>query len=119
MLEPMPTVRVYENVKAYITLRYNMQRRRSTLKEKLDFFLQLDTDLRSHPTHRPLPAHLPANEYLPWTQEAIFTILLHDSERKRTFVRYTRQKGKCGVLGPRLWRMFRMLEAKRDLPTLQ
>jgi len=79
----------------------------------MDFFLQLDKDLRSHPTHRPLPAEQ-VEEYLPWTQQAIFTILLHDSERKQTFIRYTRQKGTSGVLGPRLWRMFRMLDALKS-----
>jgi len=47
---------------------------------------------------------------LPWSSRAIYTILVLNPYRKHTFMRYTREKGKVGSIGPRLWKMWRILE---------
>jgi hypothetical protein len=85
-----------------------MERRRIPIQEKIDFFLQLDRDLRNHPSHVPRgkEEEIMDDERVPWSDEAIITILLQDHVRKRDFMRYTRQKGKVGAFGPRLWRMW-------------
>jgi len=83
-----------------------LHRRRITQQEKLEFFLQLDHDLRMHPTH--LEEQI--EDMLPWSSRAIYTILVLNPYRKHTFMRYTREKGKVGSIGPRLWKMWRILE---------
>jgi hypothetical protein len=85
-----------------------MERRRITTQERIDFFFQLDHDLRNHPSHigRERMEEIMDDEKVPWSDEAIITILLQHPERKRDFMRYTRKKGKVGAFGPRLWRMW-------------
>jgi hypothetical protein len=80
--------------------------KRSTQEEKLQFFLELDHDLRMHPTH---PAEQ-IEDMLPWSSHAIYTLLVLNPYRKRNFMRYTREKGKVGSIGPRLWRMWYMIQ---------
>jgi len=74
--------------------------RRISIQERLDFFIELDRDLRAHPTH------LYTENIIPWSQQAIYDVLLSNPYRKQEFMRYTREKGKVGSLGPRLWRMW-------------
>jgi hypothetical protein len=81
---------------------------RITTQEKIDFFIQLDRDLRNHPTH---DTDMEDDE-LPWSSEAIRDLLLEHPERKRNFMRYTRERGNIGNLGlgSRLWRMWTMIK---------
>ena len=76
--------------------------RRITIQERLDFFIELDRELRAHPTH----IHVESDDMIPWTNQAIEEVILLHPYRKREFMRYTREKGKVGSLGPRLWRMW-------------
>jgi len=85
-----------------------MERRRITTQERIDFFLQLDHDLRNHPSHmeREIAEEIMDEDNVPWSHDAFCAIVLDNPERKRNFMRYTRKKGKVGALGPRLWRMW-------------
>ena len=76
--------------------------RRISVQERLDFFIELDRDLRAHPTH----LYIEMEDTIPWSQRAIYDVLLSNPHRKQEFMRYTREKGKVGSLGPRLWRMW-------------
>ena len=55
-----------------------MERRRITTQERIDFFFQLDHDLRNHPSHiwRERMEEIMDDEKVPWSDEAIITILL-------------------------------------------
>jgi len=81
-------------------------RRRISQEEKLQFFLEIDHALRIHPTH---PAEY-IEDTLPWSSRAIHDTLVLNPYRKHTFMRYTREKGKVGSFGPRLWRMWYMIQ---------
>ena len=72
--------------------------RRITIQERLDFFIELDRELRDHPTH----IHVESDDSIPWSFEAIKEVILLHPYKKREFMRYTREKGKVGSLGPRL-----------------
>jgi len=87
-----------------------------THQEKIDFFLQLDRDLRNHPSHirREIEEEIMDDERLPWSHEAIIVIILQHPERKRDFMRYTRQKGKVGAFGPRLYRMWESIRLLQE-----
>ena len=76
--------------------------RRISVQERLDFFIELDRDLCAHPTH----LYIEIEDTIPWSQRAIYDVLLSNPYRKQEFMRYTREKGKVGSLGPRLWRMW-------------
>ena len=41
--------------------------RRITIQERLDFFIELDRELRDHPTH----IHVESDDSIPWSFEAI------------------------------------------------
>jgi len=66
------------------------------------------TTLRNHPFH---DNDMEDDEF-PWSSEAIQELLLEQPERKRNFMRYTKERGNIRNLGlgSRLWRMWIMIK---------
>jgi len=59
------------------------RRKHTTEQERIDFFLQLDRELRNHPDHRVRAYTEEEEDRVPWCDEAIRDIILNHPDNKK------------------------------------